>query len=40
MTVGSQYSTLDLIGIITTIILFVSICVSISYGLYGILTTI
>jgi hypothetical protein len=40
MTVGSRYSTLDLIGIITTIILFVSICVSISYGLYGILTTI
>ena len=40
MTVGLRYSTLDLIGIITTIILFVSICVSISYGLYGILTTI
>jgi len=40
MTVGSRYSTLDLIGFITTIILFVSICVSISYGLYGILTTI
>ena len=40
MTVGSQYATLDLIGIITTIILFVSICVNISYGLYSILTTI
>lgn len=40
MTVGLRYSTLDLIGFITTIILFVSICVSISYGLYGILTTI
>jgi len=40
MTVGSRYSTLDLIGIITTIILFVSICVSISYNLYGILTII
>ena len=39
MTVGLRYSTLDL-NIINTIILFVSICVSISYGLYGILTTI
>tara|TARA_B110000003_G_C16442425_1_gene454571 strand:- start:221 stop:808 length:588 start_codon:yes stop_codon:yes gene_type:complete len=40
MTVGLRYSTFDFIGFISTIILFVSICVSISYGLYSILTTI
>lgn len=40
MTVGSRYSTLDLIGFISTIILFVSICVSIFYDLYSILTII
>jgi hypothetical protein len=40
MTVGLRYSTFDLIGFISTIISFVSICVSISYGLYSILTTI
>ena len=40
MTVGSRYSTLDIIGFITTIIFFISICISIFYGLYGSLATI